>query len=86
MQLLGTDLNHLLRKCNKKFTLKTVLMLADQMIETIKFIHSKEYMHCDIAPRNIMMGTGSEKGKLFFMDFGICRKFSDDQGKHYEYK
>ena len=86
MQLLGTDLGRLLRKFNNKFTLKTVLMLADQMIETIKFIHSKKYMHCDIAPRNIMMGTGSKKGKLFIMDFGKCRKIYDDQGKHLEYR
>ena len=85
MQLLGKDLGHLLKHCKQKFKLKTVLMIADQLIETIEFIHSKNYMHCDIAPRNIMMGIGSDKSKLFMMDFGICRKFFD-QGKHLEYK
>jgi hypothetical protein len=41
MELLGSDLGHLFADCNYKFTLKTVVMLAYQMIETIEFIHSK---------------------------------------------
>ena len=60
MQLLGQSLDHLFEECKNKFTLKTVLMLADQMIETIEFIHSKAYISYDLNPRNIMMGIGND--------------------------
>ena len=85
MELLGSDLSHLFSDCNHKFTLKTVLMLADQIIQTMEFIHSKNYLHCGLAPRNIMMGTGHELNKLFMMDFGKAKKFTNEQGKHIEY-
>ena len=41
LELLGKDLRNLFKSCKNKFTLKTVLMFADQMIKTIEFIHSK---------------------------------------------
>lgn len=61
-------------------------MLADQMVETMEFIHSKNYLHCGLALRNIMMGFGSDENKLFMMDFGKGRKIFNKQGKHIDYK
>jgi serine/threonine protein kinase len=44
--------------CKRRFTLKTVLMLADQMIQRIEYIHSRLFLHRDIKPDNFLIGVG----------------------------
>ena len=55
MDLLGPSLEDLFNFCSRRFTMKTVLMLADQMIGRIEFIHNKNFIHRDIKPGNIIL-------------------------------
>uniref|UniRef100_A0A8R1U0M5 non-specific serine/threonine protein kinase n=1 Tax=Onchocerca volvulus TaxID=6282 RepID=A0A8R1U0M5_ONCVO len=79
MDLLGPSLEDLFNYCNRRFTLKTVLMLADQMIGRIQFVHIKNFIHRDIKPDNFLMGIGRYCNKLFLIDFGLAKKYRDSR-------
>ena len=71
--LLGPSILDLFEFCDRKFSLKTVLLLADQMISRIKYVHSKHLVHQDIKPENFLMGTGRLGNLVHIIDFGISR-------------
>lgn len=86
MDLYGKSLDSLFEKCNKTFSLKTVLMLADQMISRIEFVHKKGFVHRDIKPQNFLFGKGKNENALFLIDFGLAQNYIDLQTrKHVEY-
>lgn len=71
MDLLGKSLEDLFNYCNRKFSLKTVLVLAYEMISRIQTVHTKGLLiHRDIKPENFLMGRGRERHTVFIIDFG----------------
>ncbi|KAJ2974878.1 hypothetical protein NQ176_g5823 [Zarea fungicola] len=73
--LLGPSLEDLFNYCDRRFSIKTVLLIADQAISRIQYIHSKGFLHRDIKPDNFLMGTGTKGNILYAIDFGLSKEF-----------
>ncbi|QBM86295.1 casein kinase I family protein HRR25 [Metschnikowia aff. pulcherrima] len=77
IDLLGPSLEDLFNYCNRKFTYKTVLLLADQLICRIEYIHARCFIHRDIKPDNFLMGIGRRGSQVNVIDFGLAKRYRD---------
>lgn len=77
IDLLGPSLEDLFNFSGRQFSLKTVLLLADQLIARIEFIHAKNFIHRDIKPDNFLMGLGRKGNMVHVIDFGLAKKYRD---------
>ncbi|XP_015088074.1 casein kinase 1-like protein 10 isoform X1 [Solanum pennellii] len=79
IDLLGPSLEDLFNYCNRRFTLKTVLMLADQLINRVEYMHSRGFLHCDIKPENFLMGIGCKANQVYMIDYALAKKYRDHE-------
>ncbi|KAI5891655.1 kinase-like protein [Schizophyllum commune H4-8] len=87
IDLLGPSLEDLFKMCNRHFSLKTVLLLTDQLLSRIEFIHSHHFVHRDVKPANFVMGTGKASHLVNVIDFGLAKKYRDPRTcAHIPYK
>ena len=77
IELMDNCLENLMKKCGGTFSLKTVLMLAEQMITAVECMHKHHFIHRDIKPENFMVGRGSKAPIVHVIDFGLSLEFID---------
>ena len=83
MEKLGPSLDSLHRRCGGKFSHKTLLMLAAQLIECVHWMHERNVLHRDIRPNNFLMGTGKKRSFVYVIDFGASSPYLDDGTKRH---
>jgi len=86
MDLMGSSLESLFENTLRKFSLKTVLMLVDQMITRIEYVHNRHFIHRDIKPDNFCVGLNKTSHKVFLLDFGLAKRYIQRDGKHIPYR
>lgn len=80
---LGASLEQLFTQCQRRFSLKTVLMLADQMLARMEYVHAKHFVHRDIKPDNFLVGRGPFENVIFLIDYGLCKRLVDPTTKQH---
>ncbi|KAG5186151.1 kinase-like domain-containing protein, partial [Tribonema minus] len=75
MDLLGPSLEDLFTKCGRRFSLKTVLQLADQLLERMEAMHNRHLIHRDVKPANFVMGPSAGSQTVYSIDFGLSTRY-----------
>ncbi|CAD8211580.1 unnamed protein product [Paramecium pentaurelia] len=78
---LGYNLEQLLKRCNYKFSIQSVLKIGIILIERIKMLHSKNLIHRDLKPDNICIGY-DDIDQIYLIDFGLAKYYRNSQGDH----
>ncbi|KAK5987155.1 Casein kinase I-like protein [Cladobotryum mycophilum] len=85
IDLLGPSLEDLFDHCGRRFTIKTVVMVAKQMLSRVQTIHEKNLIYRDIKPDNFLIGRPGTKAAnvIHVVDFGMAKQYRDPKTKQH---
>ncbi|TIA92676.1 hypothetical protein E3P99_00527 [Wallemia hederae] len=85
IDLLGPSLEDLFDMCGRKFSIKTVVMTAKQMISRVQSIHERNLIYRDIKPDNFLIGRPNTKNgsTVHVIDFGMAKQYRDPKTKQH---
>ncbi|XP_054169347.1 casein kinase I-like [Oppia nitens] len=88
LEELGPNIATVFNNCNKKFTVKTITLLAIQMMKIFEYVHSRRVIYRDVKPENLLLGLSNTSAKniLHLIDFGLAKEYIDINGEHIPYK
>jgi serine/threonine-protein kinase len=76
----GMDLNDLLHK--ETLPIERTLLIMNQTLEALAYIHSQGVVHKDLKPSNIFLSQDHlGRDHVYLMDFGIAHDTQDERGR-----
>lgn len=58
-------------------------MIAITMIDRIQLVHSKNFIHRDMKPENILIGQNKKANIIHLIDYGLSKRYiSPNTGRH----
>mmetsp|Transcript_3411 Transcript_3411/g.6898 ORF Transcript_3411/g.6898 Transcript_3411/m.6898 type:complete len:357 (+) Transcript_3411:42-1112(+) len=75
MEVLGMSLGDRLRTCGGHFSLSTAVLVADQALRGLEYLHSRCIVHRDIRPENFLFGKRERQHHLYLIDFGLSKRY-----------
>jgi serine/threonine protein kinase len=85
MELLGSSLENIFQKSERKLKINNIYKLAIDMINVLEQFHNRGFIHRDIKPNNFLFNYNKPYNQLYLMDFGLSKQYIQD-GKHIELK
>ncbi|QRG39440.1 hypothetical protein FDK38_003882 [Candidozyma auris] len=89
IDLLGPSLEDLFDWCGRRFSVKTVVQVAKQMISRVQGIHEHNLIYRDVKPDNFLIGKPDtpEANMVYVVDFGMAKQYRDPKTKsHIPYR
>lgn len=87
MEILGLSLEDRVQSCKGKLTTQSTVLIAEQVLQRIEYLHSKCFVHRDIKPENFMFGVGDKVHHVYIIDFGLSKLYWDKpRQQHCQFK
>lgn len=85
IDLLGPSLEDLFDWCGRRFSVKTVVQVALQMLNLIEEVHRHDLIYRDIKPDNFLIGRQGlpDENKVHLIDFGMAKQYRDPRTKQH---
>jgi casein kinase I family protein HRR25 len=69
---------------SKTFSLVDSFSIGQKIVKILSFIHGKGLIHRDVKPDNFVFNQDGTD--VYIIDFGLCKKYIDNDNKHIEMK
>jgi len=75
MDRLGSNLLQHMTACGGRFDPATAVLVAQQSLICVEYLHSKAVVHRDMKPENFLIGRGPREHHVHLIDFGLATEF-----------
>jgi casein kinase 1 len=85
IDLLGPSLEDLFDWCGRRFSVKTTVQVAVQMISLVEAVHNHDLIYRDIKPDNFLIGRPGQpdENQIHLVDFGMAKQYRDPRSKQH---
>ncbi|KAL6452860.1 YCK2 Casein kinase I 2 [Candida maltosa Xu316] len=85
IDLLGPSLEDLFDWCGRRFSVKTVVQVAIQMLTLVEEVHRHDLIYRDIKPDNFLIGRQGmpDENHVHLIDFGMAKQYRDPRTKQH---